>query len=73
MAVLRAVRTRSGRVTSRPSPFRRQAQTPAIGVERETVNRYRNGAVIPSYKMMLKISLWSNGKVPLESWREAAE
>ena len=46
---------------------------PAIGVERETVNRYRNGAVIPSYKMMLKISLWSNGKVPLESWREAAE
>jgi transcriptional regulator with XRE-family HTH domain len=45
----------------------------AIGVERETVNRYRNGTLTPRLKMMQRISRWSNGRVPLESWLEAVE
>ena len=45
----------------------------AIGVERETVLRYRHRTIIPRPKMMQKISRWSKGKVPLESWLEAAE
>jgi transcriptional regulator with XRE-family HTH domain len=46
----------------------------AIGVERATVNRYRNGAVTPRLEMMQRIARWSKGKVPLESWLvEAAE
>jgi transcriptional regulator with XRE-family HTH domain len=46
----------------------------AIGVERATVNRYRNGAVRPSVEVMQRIARWSKGKVPLESWLiEAAE
>ena len=45
----------------------------AIGVEQQTVNRYRHGTLTPRPKMMLKISRWSKGKVPAESWLEAAE
>jgi transcriptional regulator with XRE-family HTH domain len=44
-----------------------------IKVKRETVLRYRHGTMTPRLKMMQRISRWSNGKVPLESWLEAAE
>jgi transcriptional regulator with XRE-family HTH domain len=46
----------------------------AIGVERATVNRYRHGAIArPRPEVMQLIARWSKGKVPLESWFEAAE
>jgi transcriptional regulator with XRE-family HTH domain len=45
----------------------------AIGVDRATVVRYRHGTLTPRLKMMQRISRWSNGKIPLESWLEAAE
>jgi transcriptional regulator with XRE-family HTH domain len=45
----------------------------AIGVERETVLRWRHGTMKPRYETMRLISRWSKGKVPLESWLEAAE
>jgi transcriptional regulator with XRE-family HTH domain len=40
----------------------------AIGVERATVNRYRNGAVTPRDEMKERIARWSKGKVPVQSW-----